>query len=126
VTADSWSTKFGSPSAHTLANPPDLHQGCWLLLKRRTDPTPSCWLPAAPISCRPEAARYVCGLPVVLAAPPMRHQEHLNSKASIHLPLGTRYFKYAQQPRQIEDQHGYYLSPPDDWIAVSGPEPRDA
>lgn len=67
-----------------------------------------------------EAAQTAFGLPVVVAAPPMRHQEHLNSKASIYLRVGRRHLKFAQLPPQMENRHGYFLSAPDGWITVSG------
>jgi uncharacterized LabA/DUF88 family protein len=68
-----------------------------------------------------EAARGVFGVPVVVAAPPMRHQEHLNATATIYLRVGKRHLKYAPLPLSIQNQHGYYLSAPDGWIVVSDP-----
>jgi hypothetical protein len=73
-----------------------------------------------------DAVRNAFSLAVVVAAPPMRHQEHLNAKASIYLRVGKRHLKYAQLPLQIQNKHGYYLSPPDGWITVSGPSQNSA
>ena len=52
-----------------------------------------------------EAARDVFDLPVVVAAPPVLHQEHLNAKASIYLRAGKRHVKYAALPTMVMNQH---------------------
>jgi hypothetical protein len=101
----------------------NLAVGMLLAAARSEDPADALLLVTGDTDLVPaiDAARDIFDLPIVVAAPPMRHQEHLNAKSTIYLRVGKRHLKYAQLPRQVQNQHGYYLSAPEGWISVSGP-----
>lgn len=56
------------------------------------------------------------GKQVIVAAPPARHQEHLNAVADAYLRVGRRQLKYSPLPGVVESSvNGYPLTPPPSW-----------
>lgn len=61
------------------------------------------------------------GRPVIVVAPPARHQEHLNQVADVYLRIGKRQLKYSPLPELVMGgpTGEYPLSTPDGWLNPS-------
>lgn len=61
------------------------------------------------------ASQETYGREVIVAAPPSRHQEHLNARSDHYLRVGRRHLKYSPLPSTLANASGYQLAPPDGW-----------
>lgn len=89
-----------------LAAAPETRPGAVLLVTGDTDLVPAI-----------EALQEEYGMTVIVAAPPARHQEHLNAVADCYLRVGRRQLKYSPLPAVVvRPDNGYELTPPGTWV----------